>query len=189
MPATFNGGELTMALKGVAAILGRRPEAFGYFDASPRGFWRSFRLAIALFPVWALVLADQLPRMQVDRPLRYCAFQAVGYAISWLAYPLAMVPISDYLDRWPRYYTYMVAYNWFQIVQMLVWVPLLLLVDLEASRGLIAALWLGTHAFLLVYAWFMVRRGLDVDAGAATALVVIDLLLGQIIDRMSAALV
>lgn len=189
MPAMPNGNEMTKALKGLVALLRRQPDAFTYFDASPRGFWHSLRIAIVLFPLWLLVLADQLPHMSIADPVRYCAFQAVGYAISWLAYPLAMVMISDYLGRWPRYYTYMVAYNWFQIIQMLAWLPLLVLVDLGASRGLVAILWLATHAFLLAYGWLIVRRGLEVDAGAATALVIIDLLLGQIVDQVSTALV
>ncbi len=181
--------ELTTAFKGVNALIRMRPDAFAFFDASRRGFWQSFWVAGALFPLWAFVLWDQLPKTQVNHPLRYAALEVAGYAISWLAYPLLMVRISDFLGRWPRYYSYMVAYNWFQIVQMLAWLPLLLLVDLGVSRGLIALIWLGTHAILLVYNWFIVRRGLEVDAGAAIALVIIDLLIGQLIDRLALALV
>ncbi|MDR3439195.1 hypothetical protein [Telmatospirillum sp.] len=181
--------DLALALIGVRRLLHFGSDAFGIFDASPKGFWTSFWAAALVLPVWCLVIADQMSGMAHPSLVRFVAIQAIGYAISWLAYPLAMVKICDLLDRWPRYYGYMVAYNWFQVVQAVAWLPLVLLVDLKASPGLVAIAWLTTHGVLMTYSWFIARRGLQVDAIAASALVVIDLLLSLLIDRLSEILV
>jgi len=181
--------DLIRALVGLKRLLGMRVDAFDVFDASPKGFWASFWVALMVLPVWGLAIVDQMARVADPAPIRYVAFQIVGYAIGWLAYPLAMVRISDYLDRWPQFYRYMVAYNWFQLVQAVAWLPLLLAVDAGAPAGLVALTWLVTHGILITYGWFIARRGLQVDGLTACALVVIDLLLSLLIDRLSELLV
>ena len=142
-------------------------------------------MALAILPLWCYVVVDQMDKVSHPSPGRYFAFEAIAYAISWLAYPLVMVRICDFLDRWPRYYAYMVAYNWFQLAQTLAWLPTIVLMSLGAPRGLVAIVWLTTHGALIIYAWFIARRSLQVDAGTASALVIIDLLLGLLIDRLA----
>lgn len=182
-------GEFAAALRGVRRLLRLKPDAFELFDATPRGFWKSFWVAAIILPVWALLVADQAGTNGQAASLRYFLVQGIGYVVSWLAYPLLMVRLADVLDRWPRYYSYMVAYNWFQLVQTLAWLPVVLLLDRDAPRGLIGLLWLTTHGVLLGYSWFIARRGLKVDTGAAIALVIIDLLLSLLIDRLTDAIV
>ncbi len=104
-------GELARALTGIKRLARFRADAFDIFDGSAKGFWTSFWVAAGVFPVWCLMIADQMSRISHPSPIRYFGFQAIGYAISWLAYPLAMVRISDFLGRWPQYYGYMVAYK------------------------------------------------------------------------------
>lgn len=179
--------ELAAALRGVSALLRLRPNAFELFDASPSGFWKSFWVAVIILPVWAALIADQAGAAHLS--WRFFTVQGISYAVSWLAYPLLMVRLSDILGRWSHYYSYMVAYNWFQLVQTVAWLPLVLLLDGDAPRGLVALVWLTTHGVLLTYSWLIARRGLQVEAGTATALVIIDLLLGLLIDRLADALV
>jgi hypothetical protein len=181
--------ELAVALTGVRRVLLCKADAFDQFDATPRGFWNSFWVAFLILPVWAFLLVDQESAAGHPQPFRYFAIQGIGYAISWIAYPLIMIRISDFLDRWPRYFRYMVAYNWFQLVQTIVWLPLVLLIDAGAPQSLVALIWLATHGVLLGYSWFIARRGLKVEAGTACALVLIDLLLSLLIDKLADALV
>jgi hypothetical protein len=179
---------LMAALVGVGRLLRWRTDAFDAFDKTARGFWASFWVALIILPLWCFVVIDQMSQTSLGSPERYFAFQAIAYVISWLAYPLVMVRICDFLDRWPRYYTYMVAYNWFQLVQAIAWLPTLILISVGAPQGLIAIVWLTTHGVLVIYTWLIARRGLQVDAGAASALVIIDLLLGLLIDRLAESL-
>lgn len=181
----LNLRDLIAALVGVGRLLRWRSDAFDAFDKTPRGFWMSFWVAVLILPLWCYVVADQIDRTAQPLPERFFAFQAIAYAISWLAYPLVVVRICDFLDRWPRYYAYMVAYNWFQLAQTVAWLPMLILMGFGAPRGLVAIVWLTTHGVLIAYAWFIARRGLQIDAGAASALVIIDLLLGLLIDRLA----
>jgi hypothetical protein len=181
----LNIGKILAALVGVKRILRWETSAFDTFDKTAEGFWASFWVALGVLPLWGYVVADQMAQTLHPSPARYFAFQAIGYAISWLAYPLVMVRICDFLGRWPRYYTYMVAYNWFQLVQTLAWLPTIVLMSVGAPRGLVAIVWLITHGVLMLYAWFIARRGLQVEPSTACALVVIDLLLGLLIDRLA----
>ena len=177
--------ELAAALAGVRGLVTMRADSFRYFDATLHGFWQSFWAAALAFPVWAILQAEQMAATPPHDPVRYGALQGIAYAISWLAYPLVMVRISSFLDRWPRYFTYMVAYNWFQLVQTVAWLPLMLLIASGADRDLVVLVWLVTHAALFAYSWFIARRGLEVEAGTAAALVIIDFLLGILIDGLS----
>lgn len=181
-------GRIIASLIGLGRLLRWREDGFDAFEPTPRGFWQSFWIALAVLPMWIYVVSDQLARVAHPSAERFFAAQAIAYAVDWLAYPLVMVWICDFLGRWPRYYTYMVAYNWFQLVQAFAWLPMLVLMGLDAPRGLVSIVWLSTHAVLIAYAWFLARRGLQLDAGTASALVVIDLLLGLLVDRMADSL-
>jgi hypothetical protein len=181
-------GEFASALTGVRAILSFKADAFRHFDASASGFWKSYWAAFLTLPIWALLESQQITTAAPASPTRYYALQGIAYVISWLAYPLLMVRVSTFLDRWPRYFTYMVAYNWFQLVQTVAWAPLLTLLAAGAPQELVVLVWMVTHLALFAYTWFIARRGLGVEAGAATALVIIDFLLGLLIDGVTQAL-
>jgi hypothetical protein len=183
-------GEIAVALGGVKRLLRLQADGFDRFDATLSGFWKSFWVALFVLPIWIVLIADQMSTADGDSAWQVIVCKLIGYAVSWLAYPLLMVRICDFLGRWPRYLTYMVGYNWFQLVQTAAWLPLVLLADTGiAPKGLIAILWLGTHGVLLAYSWFLARRGLQVDGGTACALVVIDFLLSLLIDSIADSLV
>jgi len=102
---------------------------------------------------------------------------------------LAMVRISAMLGKGDRYFPYMVAYNWFQLVDILFQGPLLLL----ALSGLLpqegeAFLTLAVLGAELFYGWFIAKNALRVTGGVAVALVVIDQLISILIYRLSDAL-
>jgi hypothetical protein len=183
-------GELAAALSGVGRLVRLQVDGFDRFDATLSGFWKSFWVALFVLPIWVLLVADQMSATAPGSPWRMVACKLIGYVISWLAYPLLMVRISDFLGRWPRYLTYMVAYNWFQLVQMAAWLPLVLLAATGIlPNGAVAILWVATHGVLLAYSWFIARRGLEVDGGTACALVAIDFLLSLLIDSMADSMV
>ncbi len=174
--------ELASAVTGIRGLAAMRADAFRHFDATLHGFWTSYWAAALALPVWALLQTVQMAATPPTDPLRYATLQTIAYAASWLAYPLLMVRISSFLGRWPLYFTYMVAYNWFQLVQTIAWLPLMALVAGGADRDLVVLVWLITHGLLLTYSWFIARRGLAVEAGTAAALVIIDFLLTLLID-------
>lgn len=181
--------ELAAAITGVVRLLRWDETGFACFEATLDGFWRSFWAAAILAPFTAAILLRQVALAPSDSSVHYVLFRAIGYVIGWLAYPLAMTRISQFLGRRERYFTYMVAYNWFHLVEIVAWGPLALLDAFGLLPGeaeaLLSLLILGV---LLAYEWFLARRGLRVEGGTAAALVVIDLLLDLMIDRVSDAL-
>lgn len=182
--------EFATVIAGLNAVLRFRADAFGFFDSSLAGFWKSFWAAAIAAPVWLLLVTRHMTEAQAAAPVTFLAAHLVAYAIGWLAFPLLMVRVSVFLDRWPRYFHYMVAYNWFQLCQSLIWLPLVLVSDNAApGGGMVTVLWLVTNGLLFAYGWFIARRGLGVDGASAAALVLIDFLLGMLIDGITEALV
>ena len=178
--------EVTTALHGLWGLLRLRPEALDEFDATPHGFWRPYWLAAILLPAWILMLSDHPSATPLAHPNSYVAMQGIGYVIGWFAYPLLMTRIADFLDRGPRYFTYMVPYNWFGVVQTVVWLGLNILGDSGGLTPLSAVLlWLFPQTILLCYGWFIAKHALDIRSGTAAALVAIDFLLSVVIDALA----
>ncbi len=178
-------GELAGAFRGLLRIARFETDGFRYFDSTLDGFWKSFWAAALTLPIWALLQAEQMGAAHPASPVRYALLQSISYAVGWLAYPLLMVRISVFLDRQQHYFRYLVAYNWFQLVEAAAWLPLLLLIGNHAPPDLIALVWLSTHAALFAYGWFIARHGLEVEGITAAALVIIDFLLGLLIDGIT----
>lgn len=173
-----------LTLRGVRRLVRFDPVGFLFFDASRRGFWRSFGAALVCLPVWALAEYEQILSLHGEGVPRFLAIQVSAYAMSWLAYPLLVLKIADMLDVWPNYYRYMVAYNWFQPVLQLMWVPLLLLHAITGGQSgdLVRLLYLLIQIGQGAYGWFMARFGLGLSGWNALALTLIDVLLGLLID-------
>src|SRR5438874_2582444 len=55
---------------------------------------------------------------------RIVIVETIGYVISWVAFPLLMMPLSRWLGREDRFLAFMVAYNWSQLPQTALFVIL-----------------------------------------------------------------
>jgi hypothetical protein len=181
--------EFAAAMAGVRGLVRLDPKAFAFFNATHEGFWRSFWAAAILAPFTAIAVAREAAVMPPDSLWRFIAFQTIGYALGWLAFPLAMVRIADLLGRRDRYFHYMVALNWFHLVEIVFWGPLLVLGMTGILPGTVEQL-LGLVVLvaLLGYEWFIARHGLKIEGGTAAALVAIDFLLSLVIDRLADSL-
>jgi len=181
--------EFAAALAGVRGLVRLDVRALGYFDASLQGFWNSFWAAAILAPFTVVLVAHGAMVAAPESMWRFVAFQIIAYAFDWLTFPLAMVWVADVIGRRERYFGFMVAFNWFRLVEIALQAPLLLLamvgvLPLQAE----AFLWLLVLGALLGYQWFIAKNALKVSGGTAAALVAINLLLGLVIDRLSVSL-
>ena len=153
-----------------------------FFDRSQPGFWRAFYAAALVAPVYLLtiLLIGRLPSDAGGWML-----EGLTYALGWLAYPCLMLTLADLLDRRARFFDYMVPYIWASVPQN----SLLFLVALLNASGAIPSDFgklLGLAAFfsILAYKWYIARVGLEISAGAALGLVVVDVALDLIIQLM-----
>lgn len=185
--------EAWLALSGALRLARGDRRGIDYFDASEQGFWRSFRAAVLCFPFYLILLAFPIQladsmAVEVDAG-RMLAVETIHYVISWVAFPLVMLPLVDWLRRGDRYFRFMVAYNWCQVPQTALFAAIALLGGLgilSAEGMLIGDLIAGLAA--LVYEWFVSRVALAVSAGLATLVIVADMFLATLLSHVSAAL-
>jgi len=178
---------MMLCLQGLKQLTHFDERGFLFFDASRRGFWRSFTAALWCLPIWGLAQFIQTKGLDLEVIPHFLLAKSLGYVISWLVYPLLIVRVADMFGVWPNYYRYMVAYNWFRIVLQFIWLPLLLLELVPGallSPGMAVVFSLLGQAVEMSYDWFIARHALKVEASTAAALTVIDLLLGLLIDQM-----
>jgi hypothetical protein len=179
-----------LTLQGVRRLSRFDQVGFLFFDASRKGFWRSFGAAMVCLPIWVVAEYQQTSSLAHDAALRFLAIQIIAYVVSWLAYPLLALQIADWFGVWPNYYRYMVAYNWFQPLLQLLWLPLLLLEFLPGNEigSTLALIYFVLQLIQLVYGWFLARYGLGVSNSTALAMAVLDMALALLIDQIATRL-
>jgi hypothetical protein len=183
--------EVQLALGGALRLAVGDRRGLGFFDTSLDGFWRSFRAATLCFPLYLILVAFRVSSLQWERsgvPVALIV-ETVGYVISWVAFPLLILPLARLLGRENRFLPFMVVYNWSQIPQT----GLFVLVALDAASGLLTP---GSVAFarlaatvaVLVYEWYIARVTLAVTGAQAMLVVIADLVLNSALGRIAGSL-
>src|SRR5215469_13427276 len=183
--------ESWLALTGALRLARGDAGGLAYFDASEHGFWRSFRAAALCYPLYLILLAFPIELGTPDEidSVRQFLVETIHFVISWVAFPLVMLPLVERLQRSDRYFGFMVAYNWCQLPQMVVFA----LVALGGATGLLSAegvliadLVVGIAA--LVYEWYVARVALAVSRPRAVAVIIVDIALATVLTHVSTAL-
>lgn len=183
--------EAWLALTGALRLARGDAKGLAYFDASEQGFWQSFRAAALCYPLYLILLAFpiEIGTPEAIDPVRQLVVETIHYVISWVAFPLLMLPLVDRLQRRNRFFGFMVAYNWCQLPQMVVFtiVALAGATGLLSAEGvLIADLVVGIAA--LVYEWYIARVALAVSRPQAVVVIVVDIALATLLTHVSTAL-
>lgn len=159
-----------------------------HFDTSIEGFWRSFAAAIVALPAYAVLVG--LATADYPGEIHWggvVLVEGIAYALDWFAFPLAAVYLCRWLDRRGRYTRLIVALNWAKVIEAALMVPAALVGSL-APGGVLAAVPVVLFVALLVYHWFVTRVALDVGAGEAALVTLINLTLSVIIAFWSRSL-
>ena len=183
--------EARLALTGALKLARGDPGGLACFTPTEEGFWHSFRAGALCYPLYLILLSFPI---QLGNPVevdtgRLLAVETIHYVISWVAFPLLMLPLVDWLRRGERYFRFMTAYNWCQVPQTLVFATVALLGGigiLSADGMLIADLIAGSAA--LVYEWYVSRVALAVSGGRAALVILADVILATVLSHVSAAL-
>lgn len=161
-----------------------------YFDVTVDGFWRSFQAAVIAAPIYlvlVLLRTDDHP-LSAD-PVRATLIEAIGYVIDWTAFPLAAWYLCRAFNCSSRYLGFIIAYNWANVLQMVVFLPVALLsAGGVLPGGLVSLLALALTAAVIYYQYFITRTALGVDVLPALGFVatafIIDLLLDAVETTM-----
>ena len=183
--------EVQLAVGGALRLAVGDRRGLGFFDASIDGFWRSFRAGLICYPLYLLLVSFRVPAAQweLSGVAPILIVETIAYVISWVGFPLLILPVARHLGRASRFLPFMVVYNWSQIPQTVVFV----LVGLDTATGLLppsSAHFAGLLAAIaaLVYEWYIARVALAVTGTQATLVIIIDLLLSTTIGRIAQSL-
>ena len=183
--------EVRLALVGALRLARGDRGGMQCFDRSVDGFWRSFRAAVITYPLYLVLLAMRVTLAEWERSGGFVivTVETIAYVISWVAFPLIMLAVTQRLGRAHRYFDFMVAYNWSQVPQS----ALFVLVGLETETGLLGAspsqaIEVTAGIAVLVYEWFIARVALDARAPAAVLVVLVDLVLGVVVSNVASSL-
>lgn len=182
--------EVSYGLFGAWRLAHLDPRGMDYFDTTIEGFWRSFWAAVLMIPPYIVLVLLQLGQRETDwDPLRVLLVETIGYAIAWTAFPLAAFYVLAALGKQQRYVAYIVAYNWSNLIQIAVMLPVAALEATGALPGGVStSLFIAALASILFYQYYITRVALDVDIAIAVGLVFIDLMLGVLRQSIVSAL-
>ena len=183
--------EVQLAVGGALKLARGDASGLGFFDTSIDGFWRSFRAGVICYPLFLILLAFRVSaeHWQTSGVPRIVIVETIGYVISWVAFPLLVLPLTRWLGREHRFLAFMVAYNWSQIPQSILFV----IVGGDAAAGLFSANAAQVLDFIaaiavLVYEWYIARVALMVTTAQAVPVVLLDLVLGAVLSRITEGL-
>jgi hypothetical protein len=175
--------DVAAALYGAWRLMRFDAGGLTWFDASLTGFWRSFFAAVVVAPAFALLVwLEFQARTEPFNGAWAALVMSVTYVLGWAVFPLAAIPITRLLSLSDRYVPLIVAYNWISVPQ----VVLFLVVGLAGGRtadpsAAAMLLEMGAVAYILVYQWFVVRAALQTNALTAAAIVILDIVLGELL--------
>lgn len=178
--------EARSALYGSWLLLVREPAAFGHFNNTEAGFWRSFSAIVLIAPLYlyAASVEVELPEAQSQGSASLIG-ATIGLILQWITWPLAMAVIARFAGLTHTYARYIIVYNWSSVLVILALLPPLILLDL-GILGQSPALFLSFVALMLslYYRWFVAVAALETTGLVASALVLADVALSIGISRL-----
>jgi hypothetical protein len=183
--------EVRSALSGALRLAVGDRRGLRYFDVSIDGFWHSFRAAAICYPFYLFLLALRVSHVQWQHFGIATIFivETIAYVISWVIFPLVILPLCGVMRRDDRFLAFMVAYNWSQVPQT----ALFTVIGLDGLTGLLPPASLPGAEFIaaivaMLYEWYIARVALAAGTAVAVLIVLIDLLLGTALSRVAEAL-
>jgi hypothetical protein len=183
--------EAQLALTGALRLARGDRAGMAYLNISIGGFWRSFHAAVLCYPLYLILIAFPAAGAHAVRPDNFdgLVVETIHYVVSWVAFPLLILPLTDWLGRSNRFVAFMVAYNWCQVPVTVLFTA----VALAGGSGLLpveaAALAdLAAAVAALVYEWYIARVALGVTGLRALLVVAVDIVLATLLTQISTSL-
>ena len=166
-----------------------------YFRATPEGFWNSFWVALIALPAEALMsllVLSAVPETAPEASLgRVTLVFVFIFAVRWLAYLVTIAEISEAILRREHFVTYAVAYNWSQVIRIVILLPAVAIfaVDGADGSGWEITVFYAAQVGLWDYSWVIARMALDATRGAAILTVVVEIAIAGVFALIFNALV
>ncbi|HUK59134.1 MAG TPA: hypothetical protein VLV50_07860 [Stellaceae bacterium] len=180
--------EMSWGLYGAWRLLLRDRGAMAWFDRSLAGAIHSFWAAAICYPGFVVLLLVRLPASDVHSAavFRILLVETIGYVIGWCAYPLAALPFCRWLAPEERALGFIIAYNWSQVLQTAALLPIAAAGGLDLAPAYVVAYAdFVAYMAILVYEWIIARIALEAGALPATALVLLDVVIGAALSQVT----
>jgi hypothetical protein len=185
--------QVFLSLYGAWRLARFDPTAMAWFDRSAGSVERSFWAAVLAYPGFLCLRA-----LHVDIDPTQCTtldivqillVETIGYVILWTLFPLIIVFFGRWLRREEQSLDFIMAYNWSQVLQTVVLLVAAGLVAGDFMPLTVAALFqLILFLALFAYEWFIARTALQASGLAATAIVLLDLVLTEGVSQVTQSL-
>ncbi len=165
--------------------------AMAWFDRSAEGAKRSFWAATICYPGFVALLALHTAPADWARAgvAHILLVESIGYVFGWAAFPLAAMAFCRWLGREREGIGFVAAYNWAQLLETLVFVAVAAIAALDLlPEGAAEALSAMSLLLALVYEWFIARVAVGGGGAVAAMLVLIDIVLGAGLSRITQGL-
>lgn len=183
--------EIAYGLYGAWRLAHLDRSAMSLFDRTVSGFWKSFFAAVLVAPAYLILRVLDVDQSGIAAgPLHSFIVLALGYIVSWLAFPVVMHPICHMIDRPEYFISFIVANNWAKVLQIY---AILLIVAIHETGLLPAAigtlLVFLTNVLIFAFEWFIARTALNIGGMAAAGLVILGGVLNYAIYAWTLAMV
>jgi hypothetical protein len=154
------------------------------FENTVTAFWRSYWAAIMALPAYIALVIMRTPESMITVGLLPAVLiQSSGYVLGWFAMPFVMLYVCRVIDREEQFCRYFAAYNWAALLQ----ITLMLALTTFAKTGILPPAFAGIISVaaiiaILVYQGFIARVALMIPAFGAFGVVVLDLMIGLVVD-------
>ena len=187
LPLAHMVAYISVGLSGAVRLVKLDTKGLDYFGDTTADFWRSFLAAAVVIPLFLLYLIIRFVGSDTDSSFpAYLVAQLLAYAIAWLAFPLIMLYMAPILQKEDKVVRYLVAYNWLSVIQNGVYLPVVILgITGTFAQGLSNFLAMIALMWVLGMTLFVTRKALEVPIGTAAGIVVMDLLLGVLIEVLT----
>lgn len=175
-------GYLAESLTGAWRLARLKPDGFAWFDLSADGFWRSFLAMPVAAPLFLGFVAAQAGGGPLDAGT--LVVQLLSYLVVWCLFLGLMVPFARFFGLGPGYVPFVVAYNWAQVLMLMLFLPLTLLRAAGVMPGLMNVVIVLLMAFGMVYVGVLARFGLRADWPQTVAVVLIEMVTSYAIPEL-----
>ncbi|SRR5579875_192211 len=179
-------GSVGAGIQGAVLLAQGRRDGLRYVEPGLEGARRSFWAVLICLPMFAALRYAEWAHGPV--PVHAGALDVLGYLIGWAGFALLSQPLAAAIGREGRWFGFIAAWNWCNVVQYV-------LLLAAAVPGLLGAPpWVRQTAGLVAIGWavwlewYAARLTLDVGPLAAAALTCLDLLIGLALSGAIAAL-
>ena len=162
-----------------------------YFNTTHEAFWQSFYALILIAPAFCILL---IVKYVVDgeniSSIRFGSIYIITYIIGWVAFPLVIFHLLNFISMGDKFIRYIVTYNWASVLQNFIYLPFAILVEARIFTGFPATIiGLILLSIILAYTWFITKVALETTNIFVTSIVIIDLFLSILLSSISQGMI